>query len=173
MSRLQLIWNALIFYVYIFYLDQSAVNTWYILVAVVSCLSLFVTACSSAGLKESAGMPWAHTSLIAEVIDEARRQLGVTYDQDNVQWCVLSVSKGANLCLDMKNDRLWIKFLAEVRAHGITVDFGGAWTVLGVDGCGCMWVLYGIINILEEVLVNHDSVTVSQCANSSILKKRN
>ncbi|KAM9347752.1 trans-1,2-dihydrobenzene-1,2-diol dehydrogenase-like [Symphorus nematophorus] len=44
-----------------------------------------VRQCLLKGLKESPGMPWAHTSLIAEVIDEARRQLGVTYDQDDVQ----------------------------------------------------------------------------------------
>ena len=49
-------------------------------------LSLCVPACSPPGLKESPGMPWAHSSLIAEVIDEARRQLGVTYDQDSIQW---------------------------------------------------------------------------------------
>lgn len=44
------------------------------------------------GLKESPGMPWAHSSLSAELIDEARRQMGVTYDQDNIQWWVLSDS---------------------------------------------------------------------------------
>ncbi|KAI3356150.1 hypothetical protein L3Q82_017401, partial [Scortum barcoo] len=43
-----------------------------------------VRRCLLEGLKESPGMPWAHSSLIAEVLDEARRQLGVTYDQDNV-----------------------------------------------------------------------------------------
>lgn len=40
--------------------------------------------CLLKGLTESPGMPWAHSSLLAEVIDEARRQLGVTYDQDNM-----------------------------------------------------------------------------------------
>ncbi|KAI9530502.1 hypothetical protein NQZ68_004520 [Dissostichus eleginoides] len=44
-----------------------------------------VRQCLLKGLKESPGMPWAHSSLIAEVLDEARRQLGVTYDQDNIQ----------------------------------------------------------------------------------------
>ncbi|KAM8750030.1 trans-1,2-dihydrobenzene-1,2-diol dehydrogenase-like [Acanthopagrus latus] len=44
-----------------------------------------VRRCLQKGLKESPGMPWAHSSLIAEVIDEARRQLGVTYDQDSIQ----------------------------------------------------------------------------------------
>ncbi|XP_060910216.1 trans-1,2-dihydrobenzene-1,2-diol dehydrogenase-like [Labrus mixtus] len=44
-----------------------------------------VRQCLLKGLKESPGMPWAHSSLIADVIDEARRQLGVTYDQDNIQ----------------------------------------------------------------------------------------
>uniref|UniRef100_UPI0037E8421C trans-1,2-dihydrobenzene-1,2-diol dehydrogenase-like isoform X1 n=1 Tax=Semicossyphus pulcher TaxID=241346 RepID=UPI0037E8421C len=44
-----------------------------------------VRRCLLKGLKESPGMPWAHSSLIAEIIDEARRQLGVTYDQDNIQ----------------------------------------------------------------------------------------
>ncbi|KAK1902848.1 GDP-fucose protein O-fucosyltransferase 2 [Dissostichus eleginoides] len=43
-----------------------------------------VRQCLLKGLKESPGMPWAHSSLIAEVLDEARRQLGVTYDQDNI-----------------------------------------------------------------------------------------
>ncbi|XP_049450154.1 trans-1,2-dihydrobenzene-1,2-diol dehydrogenase-like [Epinephelus fuscoguttatus] len=41
--------------------------------------------CLLKGLKESPGMPWAHSSLSAELIDEARRQMGVTYDQDNIQ----------------------------------------------------------------------------------------
>ncbi|XP_022596761.1 trans-1,2-dihydrobenzene-1,2-diol dehydrogenase-like [Seriola dumerili] len=41
--------------------------------------------CLLKGLKESPEMPWSHSSLIAEVVDEARRQLGVTYDQDNIQ----------------------------------------------------------------------------------------
>ncbi|XP_042351072.1 trans-1,2-dihydrobenzene-1,2-diol dehydrogenase-like [Plectropomus leopardus] len=41
--------------------------------------------CLLKGLKESPGMPWAHSSLAAELIDEARRQLGVTYEQDNIQ----------------------------------------------------------------------------------------
>ncbi|XP_070832868.1 trans-1,2-dihydrobenzene-1,2-diol dehydrogenase-like [Chaetodon trifascialis] len=40
--------------------------------------------CLLKGLKESPGMPWAHSILLAEVIDEARRQMGVTYDQDNI-----------------------------------------------------------------------------------------
>ncbi|KAK5921101.1 hypothetical protein CgunFtcFv8_024837 [Champsocephalus gunnari] len=44
-----------------------------------------VRQCLLKGLKESPGMPWAHSSLIADVLDEARRQLGVTYDQDNIQ----------------------------------------------------------------------------------------
>lgn len=44
-----------------------------------------VRRCLLKGLKESPGMLWAHSSLLAEVIDEARRQLGVTYDQDNIQ----------------------------------------------------------------------------------------
>lgn len=52
----------------------------------------FTTAFALLGLKESPGMPWAHSSLLAETIDEARRQLGVTYEQDNLQWCVLSNS---------------------------------------------------------------------------------
>ncbi|XP_034550630.1 trans-1,2-dihydrobenzene-1,2-diol dehydrogenase-like [Notolabrus celidotus] len=42
-----------------------------------------VRQCLLKGLKESPGMPWAHSSLIVEIIDEARRQLGVTFDQDN------------------------------------------------------------------------------------------
>lgn len=37
------------------------------------------------GLKESAGMSWADSKLLAETMDEVRRQLGVVYDQDNVQ----------------------------------------------------------------------------------------
>lgn len=41
--------------------------------------------CLLKGLKESPQMPWAHSSLLAEVMDEARRQLGVTYEQDNIQ----------------------------------------------------------------------------------------
>ncbi|XP_077947453.1 trans-1,2-dihydrobenzene-1,2-diol dehydrogenase isoform X2 [Gasterosteus aculeatus] len=41
--------------------------------------------CLLQGLKESPGMPWAHSSILAEMMDEARRQLGVTYDQDNIQ----------------------------------------------------------------------------------------
>ncbi|XP_041662352.1 trans-1,2-dihydrobenzene-1,2-diol dehydrogenase-like isoform X2 [Cheilinus undulatus] len=44
-----------------------------------------VRRCLQEGLKESPGMPWSHSSLIAEIIDEARRQLGVTYDQDHIQ----------------------------------------------------------------------------------------
>lgn len=44
-----------------------------------------VRRCLQKGLKESPGMLWAHSILIAEVIDEARRQLGVTYDQDSIQ----------------------------------------------------------------------------------------
>ncbi|XP_053184133.1 trans-1,2-dihydrobenzene-1,2-diol dehydrogenase-like [Scomber japonicus] len=44
-----------------------------------------VRQCLLKGLKESPGMPWAHSSLLAEVIDDARRQLDVTYDQDNIQ----------------------------------------------------------------------------------------
>lgn len=56
----------------------------------------FMTAFALLGLKESPGMPWAHSSLLAETIDEARRQLGVTYEQDNLQWCVLSNSYGAD-----------------------------------------------------------------------------
>ncbi|KAK5861272.1 hypothetical protein PBY51_022682 [Eleginops maclovinus] len=44
-----------------------------------------VRQCLLKGLKESPGMPWAHSSLKSEVLDEARRQLGVTYDQDNIQ----------------------------------------------------------------------------------------
>lgn len=39
------------------------------------------------GLKESAGMSWADSKLLAETMDEVRRQLGVVYDQDNAQWC--------------------------------------------------------------------------------------
>lgn len=79
-------------------------------------------ACSPLGLKESPGMPWAHSSLIAEVIDEARRQLGVTYDQDSIQWCVLSDNRGADLYLSMQNDGIWIKFLIGFRPHEIIVD---------------------------------------------------
>ncbi|XP_029937023.1 trans-1,2-dihydrobenzene-1,2-diol dehydrogenase-like [Myripristis murdjan] len=44
-----------------------------------------VRRCLLQGLKESPGMPWSDSSLLAEVMDEARRQLGVTYDQDGVQ----------------------------------------------------------------------------------------
>ncbi|XP_071316864.1 trans-1,2-dihydrobenzene-1,2-diol dehydrogenase-like [Trachinotus anak] len=44
-----------------------------------------VRRCLLEGLKESPGMPWSHSSLIAEVVGEARRQMGVTYDQDNIQ----------------------------------------------------------------------------------------
>ncbi|XP_074550930.1 trans-1,2-dihydrobenzene-1,2-diol dehydrogenase-like [Halichoeres trimaculatus] len=43
-----------------------------------------VRQCLLKGLKESPGMPWAHSSLIVEIIDEARRQLGVTFDQDSI-----------------------------------------------------------------------------------------
>ncbi|KAM9850701.1 trans-1,2-dihydrobenzene-1,2-diol dehydrogenase-like [Aulostomus maculatus] len=44
-----------------------------------------VRQCLLKGLKESPGMPWAHSSLLAEIIDEGRRQLGVTYEQDSTQ----------------------------------------------------------------------------------------
>lgn len=43
-----------------------------------------VRECLLNGLKESIRMPWKHSGLLAEVIDEARRQIGVSYDQDNV-----------------------------------------------------------------------------------------
>lgn len=37
------------------------------------------------GLKESPVMPWTHSKLVAETVDEAWRQMGVAYDQDNTQ----------------------------------------------------------------------------------------
>lgn len=36
------------------------------------------------GLKESPEMPWAHSILLMETLDEARRQMGVIYDQDKL-----------------------------------------------------------------------------------------
>lgn len=36
------------------------------------------------GLKESPEMPWAHSILLTETLDEARRQMGVIYDQDKL-----------------------------------------------------------------------------------------
>ncbi|CDQ67067.1 trans-1,2-dihydrobenzene-1,2-diol dehydrogenase [Oncorhynchus mykiss] len=44
-----------------------------------------VRQCLLKELKESSGMPWSHSHLLAEVMDEARRQVGVTYNQDSVQ----------------------------------------------------------------------------------------
>uniref|UniRef100_A0A3Q3W4Q3 Trans-1,2-dihydrobenzene-1,2-diol dehydrogenase n=1 Tax=Mola mola TaxID=94237 RepID=A0A3Q3W4Q3_MOLML len=41
-----------------------------------------VRRCLLEGLKESPEMPWAHSTLLTETTDEARRQLGVIYDQD-------------------------------------------------------------------------------------------
>lgn len=51
---------------------------------------LFITrrCCATAvllGLKESPEMPWAHSKLVAETVDEAWRQVGVAYDMDNIQ----------------------------------------------------------------------------------------
>lgn len=37
------------------------------------------------GLKESQEMPWAHSKLVAETVDEALRQMGVVYEQDSTQ----------------------------------------------------------------------------------------
>lgn len=39
---------------------------------------------SPLGLKESPEMPWAHSVLLTETLDEARRQMGVIYDQDKL-----------------------------------------------------------------------------------------
>lgn len=45
--------------------------------------SLTMRHCATAvllGLKESPEMPWAHSKLVAETVDEAWRQIGVAYD---------------------------------------------------------------------------------------------
>lgn len=44
-----------------------------------------VRRCLLNGLKESPVMPWTHSKLVAETVDEAWRQMGVAYDQDNTQ----------------------------------------------------------------------------------------
>lgn len=44
-----------------------------------------VRRCLLNGLKESPEMPWAHSKLVAETVDEAWRQMGVAYEQNDPQ----------------------------------------------------------------------------------------